>query len=50
MRYDPSGLHIAELFALLGRAWPGTLPVDDDPGDAWDESLMTGDFENEAHH
>jgi hypothetical protein len=50
MRYDPSGLHIAELFALLGRASPGTLPVDDDPADAWDESLMTGDFEIEAHH
>jgi hypothetical protein len=39
MRYDPSGLHIAELFALLGRASPGTLPVDDDPGDAMGRKL-----------
>lgn len=40
LRFDPHGIHFAEMFAdpALSDCLPGLLPEGDDPGDQWDET------------
>lgn len=47
LRFNPHGLHFAELFAAepFIQALPCDMPGEEFDGDAWDESLMDQPFD-----